>query len=81
MWIRTDSNWNGLSNNSKIRYGHGTTGALLDACGYEGVKTTWTQVFCNYTLKAGESSVAITVGNDGTIGNIWIDDFVISRTN
>lgn len=81
FWMRTDANWNGLSNNSKIRFGDAGTGALLSACGYGGVKTTWTQIFCNYTMTAGSPSVTITVGNDGTVGNIWIDDLTLSRTN
>jgi prepilin-type N-terminal cleavage/methylation domain-containing protein len=81
MWIRTDSNWDGLANNSKIRFGDATSGALLTACGYNGVKTSWTQVFCNWTMTAGSPSVTITVGNDGTVGNIWIDDLSVSRTN
>lgn len=81
FWIKTDANWDGLSNNSKIRFGDAGTGALLTACGYGGVKTTWTQVSCNYTMTAGSPSVTITVGNDGTVGNIWIDDLTLSRTN
>jgi prepilin-type N-terminal cleavage/methylation domain-containing protein len=81
LWIKTDSNWDGLANNSKIRFGDATTGALLNSCSYNGVKTTWTQVTCSYALTASSSSVAITVGNDGTMGNIWLDDLVLSRTN
>lgn len=81
LWIKTDANWDGLVNNSKIRFGDGSTGALLNSCSYNGVKTTWTQVSCSYTLTASSLSVAITVGNDGTVGNIWIDDLTLSRTN
>jgi prepilin-type N-terminal cleavage/methylation domain-containing protein len=80
LWLKTDATWNGTAGNSKIRFGDGTSGALLSACGYNGVKTDWTQVFCNYTIQAGTSSVSISVGNDGTVGNIWIDDFVLSHT-
>lgn len=81
MWVRTDSNWNGTSSNSKIRFGDANTSALLTACGYGGVKISWQQVTCSFTLTAGSPQVAITVGNDGSIGNIWIDDLTLTRTN
>jgi prepilin-type N-terminal cleavage/methylation domain-containing protein len=81
FWIRTDANWNGLNNNSKIRFGDANTSALLTACGYGGVKTTWQQITCSYTLTASSPQVAITVGNDGSVGNIWIDDLIITRSN
>lgn len=81
LWIRTDATWDGTSGNSKIRFGDSGTGALLTACGYGGVKASWTQVTCSYTMTAGSPQVAITVGNDGTVGNIWIDDFSLSRSN
>ncbi len=80
MWVKTDANWNGLSNNSKIRFGDANTGALLTACGYGGVKTSWQQVTCSFTLTASSPQVAVTVGNDGSVGNIWIDDLVMTRS-
>ncbi|MNQ97238.1 Type II secretion system protein G precursor [compost metagenome] len=81
LWLRTDANWNGTGNNSKVRFGDASTSALLTACGYGGVKTSWTQVTCSYTLTTGSPQVAITVGNDGSVGNIWIDDLIVSRSN
>lgn len=81
LWIRTDATWNGTSGNSKIRFGDGVSGAHLTSCPYNGVKASWVQVTCNYTMTAGSPTVAITVGNDGTVGNIWIDDLSLSRTN
>lgn len=80
LWIKTDANWNGLGNNSKIRFGNAADGALMNSCSYNGAKATWTQVTCSYTLTSTVTSVAITVGNDGTVGNIWLDDIVVSRT-
>jgi prepilin-type N-terminal cleavage/methylation domain-containing protein len=79
MWVQTDATWNGTAGNSKIRFGNSQDGALLTACGYAGAKATWTQVTCTYTLST-VTSVSITVGNDGTTGNIWIDDLSVSRT-
>lgn len=77
LWLRTDSNWNGTNGNSKIRFG-GTGGTLLTACGYEGAKTSWTLVTCEYTFTSAHPNVSISVGNSGTIGNIWIDDLSVS---
>ena len=77
FWMQTDANWNGLGNNSKIRFGD-SSGAIR-VCSYNGVKLTWTYVTCSYTAGAGVTSLVVTVGNDGTVGNIWLDDFVISR--
>lgn len=78
MWLKTDSNWNGTVNNSKIRFGSVPANSPLHVCTYEGVKVSWTQVTCSYTLNASNTSVAVTVGNDGTVGYIWIDDMNIS---
>jgi prepilin-type N-terminal cleavage/methylation domain-containing protein len=75
LWVKTDSNWDGSSNNSKIRFGDAAGGnALLGACGYGGVKTVWTQVTCSYMLSSTVTQLTITVGNDGTVGNVWFDD-------
>lgn len=80
LWVKTDAGWNGTSDNSKIRFGNGSSGALLQACGYGGPKTDWTQVTCSYTLTTGNTSVGISVGNSGTVGNVWIDDLTVSRS-
>lgn len=79
LWIKTDSNWNGLVNNSKIRFG-GLDGTPVQACSYNGVKLVWTQVTCSYTLTSTYPTVILTVGNDGTVGNIWLDDFILTRS-
>lgn len=81
LWVKTDATWNGTSNNSKIRFGDAAAGGPLVVCGYGGVKTSWTQVTCSYTMTATYPQITISVGNDGTTGNIWIDDFSLTRTN
>jgi len=78
FWMRSDASWNGTAGNSKIRFGDGTSGALLTSCSYNGPKTAWTFISCPYTFTSGVASVAVTVTNDGTVGNIWFDDFNIS---
>jgi len=78
FWILTDAAWNGTAGNSKVRFGSNPGGNLLSTCSYEGAKTTWTLVTCNRTLNSTNSSVNISVGNDGSTGNIWLDDFSVS---
>lgn len=78
FWIQTDSNWNGLGNNSKVRFGNGNGGALLSACSYNGVKLTWTYFTCSYTVGSSITRMSTTLTNDGTVGNIWIDDFSLT---
>ncbi|RYZ33766.1 MAG: prepilin-type N-terminal cleavage/methylation domain-containing protein [Sphingobacteriales bacterium] len=80
LWIKTANTWNGTNGNSKVRFGAASGGAFLNACGYNGVKTAWVQVSCSYTLTATNTSVGISVGNDGTVGDIWIDDVSVSRS-
>lgn len=74
LWLKTDANWNGTSGNSKIRYANAANNAIIYACAYNGVKTTWTQVTCSYPLPSGYTGFNISVANDGTVGTIWIDD-------
>ena len=77
FWLKTDSNWNGQINNSKIRFGSAATGTALTSCAYNAIRLTWTFVTCGHTMTA-DSPVAISVGNDGTVGSIWLDDFSIT---
>lgn len=79
LWIQTDATWNGTSGNSKIRFGAVPGGAFLNACSYNGPKAVWTFVTCSFTLTSTNTSVNVTLANDGTVGNIWIDDFSLSR--
>lgn len=83
LYIKTASDWNGTSGNSKIRFGRGNEGTFLQACPYNGVKLSWTIITCDYTTVAADatSGIKITVGNDGSIGNIWLDDITVSRMN
>ena len=80
LWMKTDATWNGTGGNSKIRFGAAADGALLTACSYNGVKATWTLVTCTYTITPASLGVNITVGNDGTVGNIWIDDLTVTSS-
>lgn len=77
LWIKTDSNWNGGSGNSKIRFGV-DGGGYQKVCAYNGVKTQWTRITCSSTMTAAYTYYNISVGNDGTAGNIWIDDVSVS---
>jgi len=77
FWMKSDSNWDGQVNNSKIRVGT-TAGAPLVVCSYNGVKLVWTFITCSYTMISTYPAVTLSVGNDGTVGNIWLDDFSLT---
>jgi prepilin-type N-terminal cleavage/methylation domain-containing protein len=76
FWMLTDSTWNGSSDNSKVRFA--SSGNPVKTCGYGSVKTVWTKVSCTYTVGSGITSMSLTVGNDGTVGNIWLDDISLA---
>lgn len=76
--IRTDSNWDGTGGHSKFRFREANNGAYIAACGYEGPKTSWTNFSCSTTLTVDRPAVELTVGNDGTTGNVWLDDIHVS---
>lgn len=80
LWVKSDPGWNGLGNNSKIRIFNGANNALITACSYDGVKLDWTQATCSYTSNGTIPTIGVSVGNDGTTGQIWIDDLSLSIT-
>lgn len=71
--MRTDSNWNGGSANSKVRFFRPSDGSWRGECGYAGIKPTWTPVTCSYTFNSTNTSIGASLGNSGTVGNIWFD--------
>lgn len=80
FYMKTESTWNG-GGNSKVRmYDAAGGGTLLYSCLYNGVKTSWTLITCNYTVASGVTRVGITLWNDGTVGNIWIDELIVKRS-
>jgi prepilin-type N-terminal cleavage/methylation domain-containing protein len=80
LWIKTDPNWNGSNTNSKIRIAK-IDGTFITACSYNGIKVAWTKYVCNFIMPASLTGISLRLGNDGSIGNIWIDDLVVSRTD
>lgn len=77
-WIKTDSSWNGTAGNSKFRIGD-QVGAHMYSQPYHGAKTAWTKYSDSYTIPASVYLLVITLGNDGTVGNVWIDDIIIKK--
>jgi len=78
FWMLTDSNWNGTNSWSKVRITNAQNNNYVTACGYQGAKTTWTYFTCTYVMTAAIPQIGITVGNDGTVGAIWIDDLSLT---
>ena len=82
VWIKTDSNWNGTAGNSKIRFGTYpvSSSTVLTSCSFEGVKTVWTQYICSWTVTSASPQFTLGIGNDGSVGNVWLDDLVLTAT-
>jgi len=78
FWVKTDSGWNGKTDNSKLRFGD-QNGKLLSAYSYTGAKTTWTKYSGIFVVPSGVTSLIISFGNDGTSGNVWIDDVILAK--
>jgi uncharacterized protein YjbI with pentapeptide repeats len=78
FWIKTDSTWDGTGDNSKFRFGD-QNGTLLTAWAYDGVKISWTHITGTYAVPSNVTELVVSVGNDGTVGNVWIDDIIVSK--
>ena len=77
-WIKTDATWNGTISNSKFRIGDQVGGWLYEQT-YIGAKTSWTKYSGTYTVPVAVNSLVMGFGNDGTVGNVWIDDIVVQK--
>ncbi len=80
FWVKTDSTFNGTSNNSKFRIGD-QSNTLLTATGYNGVHTSWTFYSGTYTVGSSTTSLQISLNSDATTGNVWLDDILIVKQN
>lgn len=78
IWVKSDTNWNGTSENSKIRIAT-PTGTQLKSCGFGGAKVDWTQVVCTYTLSSTNPSIRVTVTRNGSTGRLWVDDVSVTK--
>lgn len=75
-WYKTTADANGVSGNQKLRIGQ-TNGTLINALGWDGASTEWSQKSQIYTAGTSifEWSIALTASH--TVGTVWWDDISI----
>lgn len=81
FWVYRDASWNGNVGNSKLRVGD-QVGAFVAAYDYAAANipsAVWTRVTGTFTVPAGVSALNVTLANDATAGNVWIDDVELKR--
>jgi hypothetical protein len=80
FWAKKDSSWNGTANNSKVRVGD-QDGNLIGAIPFNTAGTGWTHFSGTVSISTGDKSITVSVNNDATAGNVWIDDIAIAKQN
>ena len=75
--LKSTANWDGISAHSKVRLSYASTGEYIKQCPYNGPKTTWVERTCTHIFTEANSPVAVTFGNDGSVGEIWLDDVYV----
>ncbi|MBV4438577.1 phage tail spike protein [Clostridium tyrobutyricum] len=81
LYLKKDSNWDGLNNNSKFRIAN-QNNSLLANWGFSAATTDWTSIEGYYTVPDDSiTSLLISIGNDATIGNIWVADIIITKSS
>ncbi|QNK01657.1 carbohydrate binding domain-containing protein [Dyella telluris] len=75
-YYKTSADYNGASNNSKLRLGD-SGGGLLIAPTFSSNKTSWTQVTGDYTVQPGVTGLQLSVNANQTVGTLTVDDVSI----
>jgi hypothetical protein len=78
FWAKKDSSWNGTANNSKVRVGD-QDGNLIGAIPFNTAGTGWTHFSGTVSIGTGDKSISISINNDATAGNVWVDDITIAK--
>lgn len=75
-WYKTTADANGVSGNQKLRIGQ-TNGSLINALGWDGASTEWSQKSQIYTVGTNIFEWSITLTASHTVGTVWWDDISI----
>lgn len=75
-WYKTTADANGVSGNQKLRIGQ-TNGTLINALGWDGASTEWSQKSQIYTAGTSIFEWSITLTASHTVGTVWWDDISI----
>lgn len=75
-WYKTTADANGVSGNQKLRIGQ-ANGTLINALGWDGASTEWSQKSQIYTAGTNIFEWSITLTASHTVGTVWWDDISI----
>lgn len=75
-WYKTTADANGVEGNQKLRIGQ-TNGTLINALGWDGASTEWSQKSQIYTAGTNIFEWSITLTASHTVGTVWWDDISI----
>ncbi|MDD9149342.1 tail fiber domain-containing protein [Sporolactobacillus sp. CQH2019] len=76
FWMITTSDYNGTSDNSKVRFYSATNGSLLYAVAFGPASTTWKEVTATLYF-SNTDDIYVSLPNNATAGSIWLDDIVL----
>lgn len=76
--LKSTANWDGTSAHSKVRVSYASNGEYIKQCPYNGPKVSWVERTCTHVFTEANAPIAVTFGNDGTVGEIWLDDVYVS---
>lgn len=76
FWMITTSDYNGTSDNSKVRFYSATNGSLLYAIAFGPASTTWKEVTATLYFSSTDD-IYVSLPNNATAGSIWLDDIVL----
>lgn len=76
MWYKTTADFDGTSDNNKLRIGK-QDGSLLASYGWGGAVTEWTNRTATLTIGAGITELTIRIDSNHSKGTVWWDDISI----
>lgn len=80
-WYKTSADFNGSSNNSKLRLANQTDGLIGGATFFVAGKDQWTYLGAVYTIpdSTNITGLKLSVVTDHTAGSLWVDDVVLEE--
>ena len=80
-WYKTSADFNGSSNNSKLRLANQTDGLIGGATFFVAGKDQWTYLGAVYTIPDSTSitGLKLSIVTDHTAGSLWVDDVVLEE--
>jgi len=80
-WYRTSADFNGSTNNSKLRLATQTAALLGGATPFLPAKPEWTYLGAVYSIpdNTSISALQLSIVTDHTVGTLWVDDVMLEE--